>query len=81
MSDLNDYPTNGIHHHLMVLANYCKGRGIDQNETMHLLYSKFQQKPQRRELQKNEIENAVAKTYSSPSISIKKIGNNKKEKN
>jgi len=74
VSDLKDYPTNGIHHHLMVLAIYCKGRGIDQSEAIRLMYLKYQEKAQRRELQKNEIENAVAKAYNSLGITIKTIG-------
>jgi len=73
VSDLKDYPTNGIHHHLMVLAIYCKGRGIDQSKAIRLMYLKYQEKAQRRELQKNEIENAVAKAYNSPGITIKTI--------
>jgi hypothetical protein len=52
VSDLKDYPTNGIHHHHMALANYCKGMGIDQNEAIRLIYLKYQEKAQRRELQK-----------------------------
>ena len=74
LQNLKDYPTNGIHHHHMALANYCKGMGIDQNEAIRLIYLKYQEKPQRRELQKNEIENAVAKAYNSPCITIKTIG-------
>lgn len=74
LQNLKDYPTNGIHHHIMVLAIYCKGMGIDQNEAIRLMYLKYQEKPQRRELQKNEIENAVAKAYNSPGITIKTIG-------
>ena len=74
VSDLKDYPTNGIHQHHMALANYCKGMGIDQYEAIRLMYLKYQEKAQRRELQKNEIENAVSKAYNSPGITIKTIG-------
>jgi len=73
LADLKNYPTNGIHHHIMVLATYCKGRGIDQSEAIRLMYLKYQEKPQRRELQCNEIENAVAKAYNRPGITIKTI--------
>ena len=44
VSDLKDYPTNGIHHHHMALANYCKGMGINQNEAIRLIYLKYQEK-------------------------------------
>jgi hypothetical protein len=73
LADLKDYPTSGIHQYHMALANYCKGRGVDQSEAIRLMYLKYQEKPQRRELQCNEIENAVAKAYNSPGITIKTI--------
>ena len=76
LADLKDYPTTGIHHHHMKLANYCKGRGASEIETLELLDSKFHQRPQRRPLSNMEIENAVTKTYQSGNrLSLKSTGN------
>jgi len=75
LSDLRDYPVNGIHHHHMVLANYCKHREVPEQEAVALLYQKFYASHQRRSLQPNEIERAVATAYRSGSrISFKKMG-------
>ena len=74
LADLKDYPTDGIHQYHMVLASYCKGMRVDQQEAVHLIHLKFQEKAQRRLLQKNEIENAVAKAYGSSGFTIKTIG-------
>ena len=76
IADLRDYPTTGIHHHHMSLANYCKGRGLSEVETLELLNIKFHQKPQApRSLQSREIENAVSKTYHSGSrLTLKSSG-------
>ena len=74
LANLKDYPRNGIHHHHMVLASYCKGVGVDESVAVHLLYDKYKEKPQRRTLQFNEIENAVANAYKSSPISIKTFG-------
>ena len=76
LADLQDYPTTGIHHHHMKLANYCKGRGASEIETLELLNSKFHQRSQRRPLSNREIENAVTKTYQSGNrLSFKSTGN------
>ena len=76
LADLKDYPKTGIHHHHMKLANYCKGRGASEIETLELLDSKFHQRPQRRELDNREIENAVTKAYNSGNrLSFKSTGN------
>ena len=74
LAKLKDYPRNGIHHHHMVLASYCKGVGVHESEAVHLLHNKYKEKPQRRTLQLNEIENAVANAYKSSPISIKTFG-------
>ena len=74
LADLSEYPTNGIHHHHMVLATFCRGVGISENEAHELIHRKFQSQPQRRKLQLNEIENAVSKAYQSPRrLSFKKM--------
>ena len=74
LADLRDYPTNGIHHHHMVLATFCKGVGISENEANELIHRKFQSQPQRRKLQLKEIENAVSKAYKSLGrLSFKKM--------
>ena len=66
LADLEDFPSNGIHHHVMTLACFCKGRGADQSDAIELIRGKFSQRPQRRQLQPNEVESAVGKAYSSP---------------
>ncbi len=74
LSDLRDYPLNGIHHHHMVLATFCKGVGIDEHKAQELIHQKFHGQTPRRPLKSNEIEDAVRKAYRSPSkLSFKKM--------
>ena len=68
LNDLEDFPSNGIHHHLMRLACFCKGRGTDQSDAIDLIYRKFSECPQRRPLKAYEVENAVDKVYNSTSL-------------
>ena len=64
LADWEDFPSNGIHHHYdprMLL----QGQGADQSDAVDLIHRKSSQRPQRRQLQPNEVENAVGKAYSS----------------
>jgi hypothetical protein len=74
IGDLYDFPNDGIHGHIMKLASFLHGMDMGSEDSVNLIYGKFNQTSQRRELQKNEIENAVAKAYNSPGVTIKTIG-------
>lgn len=74
---LHDFPLHGIHHHIFLLANYCKKRNIQEPKAKQLIYDKFHQSEQRRPLQPNEVEQAVETAYrkkSSYSLSQKREG-------
>ena len=61
LSDLHDYPLDGIHHHHMKLARYLVSRGMDPQEASRLIHDKFNERPRRRVLDRDEIEEAVLK--------------------
>ena len=63
LADLEDFPRDGIHHHLMRLASFCSGSKISALEAVDLIYQKFNESPQRRQLQPREVENAVDKAF------------------
>lgn len=63
LGDLEDFPRDGIHHHLMRLASFCSGKKISALEAVDLIYQKFNESPQRRHLQPRELENAVDKAF------------------
>ena len=69
LSDLHDYPLNGIHHHHMKLARYLVGRGMTPQKASQMMYDKFNESPRRRVLGSNEIEKAVLKA-SRPSHNL-----------
>jgi hypothetical protein len=72
---LHDFPFCGIHQHILRLAIFCKNRGCSDKQAAQMLYKKFIATIQRRPLQPNEIENAIAKAYNGSSTAIKHIGN------
>lgn len=72
---LHDFPVHGIHHHFLRLANFCNSKNVPRDEALRSIHRKFSERPQRRPLQPNEIEKAVAKAYGgSGGLSFKNMG-------
>ena len=71
LAELNDFPVNGIHKHIYLLALFLKNsqwQKVSLCEAVELIYRKFEEKPQRRKLQPREIENAVASAFNSSGV-------------
>jgi hypothetical protein len=63
LSDLEDFKNDGIHQHIMRLACYCRGAGANDSGAVDLIHQKFNQSPQRRQLQPREVERAVERAF------------------
>ena len=63
LDDLEDFPHDGIHTHCARLAAYLKSRDCPDREAVRLIHSKFASRTQRRQLQRGEVERAVASVY------------------
>ena len=71
VSDLHEFPDVGIHLHAFNLALFLKnwgGEKVTPSEAVDLIKQKFYQRPQRRDLQPREVENAVANAFDSSPI-------------
>ena len=68
---LKEFPEIGIHRHIFRLALFLKnwgGEKVTPSEAVDLIKQKFYQRPQRRDLQPREVENAVANAFDSSPI-------------
>ena len=68
VSDLHEFPDVGIHLHAFNLALFLKnwgGEKVTPSEAVDLIKQKFYERPQRRDLQPREVENAVANAFDS----------------
>ena len=68
LADLHDFPDYGIHAHVFDLALFLKnwkGEEVSKTDAIHLIYRKYEERPRRRRLQLNEVENAVGNAYGS----------------
>ena len=63
LDDLEDFPHDGIHTHCARLATYLKSRDCPDQEAVRLIHAKFAFRTQRRQLQRGEVERAVASVY------------------
>ena len=71
VSDLHEFPDVGIHLHAFNLALFLKnwgGEKVTPSEAVDLIKQKFYQRPQRRDLQPREVENAVSNAFDSSPI-------------
>ena len=71
ISDLHEFSDLGIHLHIFNLALFLKnwgGEKVTPSEAVDLIKQKFYQRPQRRDLQPREVENAVANAFDSSPI-------------
>ena len=69
--ELKEFPEIGIHRHIFRLALFLKnwrGGKVTTSEAVDLIKQKFYQRPQRRDLQPREVENAVANAFDSSPI-------------
>jgi hypothetical protein len=70
LTDLHDFPWDGIHRHLFVLANWLhnwKHPEVGEQDAIRLISSKFEGGRRRRKLQPREVEEAVYSAYRTPS--------------
>jgi hypothetical protein len=71
VSDLHEFRNERIHQHIFNQALFLKnwgGEKVTPSEAVDLIKQKFYQRPQRRDLQPREVENAVAKAFDSSLI-------------
>ena len=71
LEDLHDFPVNGIHRNIYLLALFLKnwrGEKVSASEAVELIYRKFEEKPQTRKLKNREVENGVASAFNSSTI-------------
>jgi hypothetical protein len=60
---LNDFPENGIHRHLAILAAFCQASEVGKDRAEKLIEKKAAAAVLRRPLQANEIKDAVSNIY------------------
>jgi hypothetical protein len=68
VSELKNFPQNGIHLHVFKLALFLKnwgGQKVTSSEAVDLIKQKFYQSTKRRDLQPREVENAVSNVFNS----------------
>ena len=76
VEDLEDFPNNGYHQHIMRLACFLRGMEMEAGDAVKLIHAKFGKGLRRRSFHPGEVENAVSEAYSSPkarTTRVKKI--------
>jgi hypothetical protein len=73
VEDLEDFPNNGYHQHIMRLACFLRGMEMEAGDAVKLIHAKFGKGLRRRSFHTNEVEDAVGEAYSLPKAKTTRV--------